>query len=661
MKQSKVLALAGVTLLAAGFLAACSGSKPNTKSGSSDSSNTFNYIYETDPENLNYLTSSKAATTDLTANVIDGLLENDQYGNLVPSMAEEWTVSPDGKTYTYKLRKDAKWYTSEGEEYADVTAEDFVTGLKYAADNKSETIYLVQDSVKGLKDYISGKIDFSEVGIKAVDDHTVEYTLNEPESFWNSKTTMGILYPVNKDFLKNQGDKFAQATDPTSLLYNGPFLLKSLTSKSEIQFEKNPNYWDKENVHVDAVKLSFYDGQDQGKLADQFSQGALTTARLFPTSATYEKVEKDFKDNIVYTPQDASTFLVGTNIDRQSYNHTAKTSEVQKTSTKKALLNKDFRQALTFAFNRESYASQINGKDGADKLLRNLYIPPTFVQAGDKSFGDLVKEKVVTYGDEWKDVDFSDGQDGLYNENKAKAEFAKAKEALKADGVEFPIHLDIPVDQTATSKVQRVQSLKQSIEKTLGKDNVVIDVHQLSKDEVTNITLFAPSAAEEDWDISDNVGWSPDYQDPSTYLDVIKPGGENTKTFLGFDGTDNAAAKQVGLDEYTKLVDEAGAEKQDLNKRYEKYAAAQAWLTDSALLIPVTSRTGRPTLTKVVPFSAPFAWSGAKAREAASYKYMKLQDEPVTTKDYKSAQEKWNKERAESNKKAQEELADHVK
>ena len=195
MKQSKVLALAGVTLLAAGILAACSGSKSNTNSGSST---TFNYIYETDPENLNYLTSSKAATTDLTANVIDGLLENDQYGNLVPSMAEEWTVSPDGKTYTYKLRKDAKWYTSEGEEYADVTAEDFVTGLKYAADNKSETIYLVQDSVKGLKDYISGKIDFSEVGIKAVDDHTVEYTLNEPESFWNSKTTMGILYPVNK-------------------------------------------------------------------------------------------------------------------------------------------------------------------------------------------------------------------------------------------------------------------------------------------------------------------------------------------------------------------------------------------------------------------------------------------------------------------------------
>lgn len=94
----------------------------------------------------------------------------------------------------------------------------------------------------------------------------------------------------------------------------------------------------------------------------------------------------------------------------------------------------------------------------------------------------------------------------------------------------------MPVDQTATNKVQRVQSLKQSIEKNLGKENVVIDIQQMSKDDVNNITYFAESAAAEDWDLSDNVGWSPDFQDPSTYLDVIKPSsGENTKTYLGFD------------------------------------------------------------------------------------------------------------------------------
>ena len=660
MKFSKVMALAGVTLLASGVLAACSGSGSSAKG-----EKTFSYVYETDPDSLNYLTTGKAAVANITSNVVDGLMENDRYGNFVPSMAEDWSVSQDGLTYTYTIRKDAKWYTSEGEEYAPVKAQDFVTGLKYAADNKSEALYLVQESIKGLDAYVKGEVkDFSEVGIKAIDDQTVQYTLNKPESFWNSKTTMGILAPVNEEFLTSKGSDFAKATDPSSILYNGPFLLKSLVAKSSVEFEKNPNYWDKDNVHIDKVKLSFWDGQDTGKLADTFKDGGFSMARLFPTSAGYPELEKEFKDNIVYTPQDSATFLVGTNIDRQSYKYTSKTTDEQKTSTKKALLNKDFRQAIAFGFDRKAYASQVNGESGASKLLRNLFVPPTFVQADGKNFGDLVKEKLVTYGDEWKDVNLDDAQDGLYNPEKAKAEFAKAKTALQAEGVQFPIHLDMPVDQTNTTKVQRVQSLKQSLEATLGTDNVVIDIQQLQKDEVLNVTYFAETAAGEDWDLSDNVGWSPDYIDPSTYLDIIKPSvGENTKTYLGFDaGTNNAAAKQVGLEDYEKMVVEAGNENTDVSKRYDKYAAAQAWLTDSALIIPTTSQTGRPMLSKMVPFTLPFAYSGNKGMsEALLYKYLELQDKPVTADEYQKAQDKWKKEKEESNKKAQEDLANHVK
>ena len=660
MKFSKVMALAGVTLLASGVLAACSGSGSSSKG-----EKTFSYVYETDPDSLNYLTTGKAAVANITSNVVDGLMENDRYGNFVPSMAEDWSVSKDGLTYTYTIRKDAKWYTSEGEEYAPVKAQDFVTGLKYAADNKSEALYLVQESIKGLDAYVKGEVkDFSEVGIKAIDDQTVQYTLNKPESFWNSKTTMGILAPVNEEFLTSKGSDFAKATDPSSILYNGPFLLKSLVAKSSVEFEKNPNYWDKDNVHIDKVKLSFWDGQDTGKLADTFKDGGFSMARLFPTSAGYPELEKEFKDNIVYTPQDSATFLVGTNIDRQSYKYTSKTTDEQKTSTKKALLNKDFRQAIAFGFDRTAYASQVNGESGASKLLRNLFVPPTFVQADGKNFGELVKEKLVTYGDEWKDVNLDDAQDGLYNPEKAKAEFAKAKTALQAEGVQFPIHLDMPVDQTNTTKVQRVQSLKQSLEATLGTDNVVIDIQQLQKDEVLNVTYFAETAAGEDWDLSDNVGWSPDYIDPSTYLDIIKPSvGENTKTYLGFDaGTNNAAAKQVGLEDYEKMVVEAGNEDTDVSKRYDKYAAAQAWLTDSALIIPTTSQTGRPMLSKMVPFTLPFAYSGNKGMsEALLYKYLELQDKPVTTDEYQKAQDKWKKEKEESNKKAQEDLANHVK
>ena len=660
MKSSKLLALAGVTLLAAATLAACSGSSSNAKG-----KKTFSYIYETDPDNLNYLTTGKAATANITSNVIDGLLENDRYGNFVPSMAEDWSVSKDGLTYTYTLRKDAKWYTSEGEEYAEVKAQDFVTGLKYAADKKSDGLYLVQESIKGLDAYVKGEItDFSQVGIKALDDYTVQYTLNKPESFWNSKTTMGVLAPVNEEFLNSKGDDFAKGTDSSSILYNGPFLLKSIVAKSSVEFAKNPNYWDKDNVHIDKVKLSFWDGQDTNKPTEAFKDGSFTMARLFPTSASYPETEKSFKDNIVYTQQDSSTYLVGTNIDRQSYKFTSKTTDEQKTSTKKALLNKDFRQALAFGFDRTAYASQVNGASGATKLLRNLFVPPTFVQADGKNFGEMVKDKLVTYGDEWSNVNLDDAQDGLYNPDKAKAEFAKAKTALQAEGVKFPIHLDMPVDQTNTTKVQRVQSFKQSVEENLGSDNVVVDIQQLQKDDVLNITYFAETAAGEDWDISDNVGWSPDFADPSTYLDIIKPSvGENTKTYLGFDsGTNNAAAKQVGLEDYEKMVVEAGEETTDVSKRYEKYAAAQAWLTDSALLIPTTSQTGRPMLSKMVPFTLPFAYSGNKGMsEALLYKYLDVQDKAVTTEEYQKAQENWLKEKEESNKKAQEDLANHVK
>ena len=660
MKSSKLLALAGVTLLAAGTLAACSGSSSSAKG-----EKTFSYIYETDPDNLNYLTTGKAATANITSNVIDGLLENDRYGNFVPSMAEDWSVSKDGLTYTYTLRKDAKWYTSEGEEYAEVKAQDFVTGLKYAADKKSDGLYLVQESIKGLDAYVKGEItDFSQVGIKALDDYTVQYTLNKPESFWNSKTTMGVLAPVNEEFLNSKGDDFAKGTDSSSILYNGPFLLKSIVAKSSVEFAKNPNYWDKDNVHIDKVKLSFWDGQDTNKPTEAFKDGSFTMARLFPTSASYTETEKAFKDNIVYTQQDSTTYLVGTNIDRQSYKYTSKTTDEEKTSTKKALLNKDFRQALAFGFDRTAYASQVNGASGATKLLRNLFVPPTFVQADGKNFGEMVKDKLVTYGDEWSNVNLDDAQDGLYNPEKAKAEFAKAKTALQAEGVKFPIHLDMPVDQTNTTKVQRVQSFKQSVEENLGSDNVVVDIQQLQKDDVLNITYFAETAAGEDWDISDNVGWSPDFADPSTYLDIIKPSvGENTKTYLGFDsGTNNAAAKQVGLEDYEKMVVEAGEETTDVSKRYEKYAAAQAWLTDSALIIPTTSQTGRPMLSKMVPFTLPFAYSGNKGMsEALLYKYLDVQDKAVTTEEYQKAQENWLKEKEESNKKAQEDLANHVK
>ena len=660
MKKSRIFALAGVALVAAGVLAACGSSK---SSNDAEAPKAYGYTYTADPETLDYLISGKQSTKVATSNGIDGLFTNDKYGNLTPAVAEDWSVSKDGLTYTYKIRKGVKWFTSDGEEYAEVTAKDFVNGLKHAADKKSAAMYLAENSVKGLADYVAGNNkDFASVGVKAVDDYTLEYTLNKPEPYWNTKMAYSIFWPLNEEFEKSKGADFGKATDPTSLLYNGPFLLRGLTAKSSIEFVKNENYWDKDNVHLDTVTLAYYDGSDQESLERNFTSGAYSYARLFPTSSNFSKVEETYKDNIYYSPQGPGIAGLGVNIDRQSYKYTSKTTDEEKTATKKALLNKDFRQALNFAFDRTAYSAQLNGKDGAALAVRNLFVKPDFVSAGDKTFGDLVTEKVVSYGDEWKDVNFADAQDGLYNADKAKAELAKAKKDLEADGVKFPIHLDIPVDQTSKNYIARIQSFKQSVETALGTDNVVIDIQQITTDELHNITYYAASAAAEDWDLSGAVGWNPDYEDPSTYLDILKTtNSETTKTYMGYDNPSNPAVAQVGLKEYDKLVDEAGNETSDLATRYEKYAAAQAWLTDSSLFLPAMSSSGAaPIISRVVPFSASYTQSGDKGSDVY-FKYLKLQSNTVTTKEYQEAREKWLKEKAEANEKAQKELASHVK
>lgn len=656
MKKSKWLALAGVALLSVGALAACS-------SKSSTSGTTYGYIYNSDPETLDYITSNTGPTKTAVTNGVDGLMEADKYGNLVPSVAEDWSVSQDGLTYTYKIRKGVKWYTSDGEEYADVTAKDFVTGLKHAADGKAGALYLVQDSIAGLSDYLSGaNKDFSNVGVKAIDDYTLQYTLKKPEPYWNSKTTYGLLFPVNEDFLKNKGKDFGKSTDPTSILYNGPFLLKSLTAKSSIELTKNENYWDKKNVHFDAIKLSYYDGSDQESQERSFSDGGLSIARVFPMSSNYASVEKKYKDNIYYTAPGASTAAIGVNIDRQSYKFSAKKTDAEKTSTKKALLNKDFRQSINFAIDRTAYQSQVNGKDGAALAIRNLFVPSDFVSAGDKTFGDLVTDKMSTYGDEWSGVNFADGQDGLYNAEKAKTEFAKAKEALQGEGVQFPIHLDLPVDQAAKPTVARAQSLKQSVEKTLGKENVVVDVHQMSQDDLLNSTLYAANAAAEDWDINISVAWAPDYEDPSTFLDIFKTtASENTKTYMGFDDPNNAAAAQVGLKDFDALVDNAAKETSDLNVRYERYAEAQAWLEDSSLFMPLMVNKGAaPMVARLTPFSGAYSQVGPKGSDRY-FKYLEPQKDVVTKKNYDKARESWLKEKSKSNEKAQKDLEKHVK
>ena len=652
MKMKKRLIGTGLVLATGILLSACGQSNTDTS--------TYSSTFSANPTTFNYLLDYYADNTAVITNLVDGLLENDSYGNLTPALAEEWSVSADGLTYTYKLRKDAKWYTADGEEYAPVKAQDFVTGIKYAADNKGQAMDLIQNSIKGLNDYVTGATnDFTTVGVKALDDHTVEYTLTRPEPYWNSKTTNSILFPVNEEFLKSKDKDFGTLT-PDSILYNGPYLLKDFTSKSSIEYVKNPHYYDHDKVTIEKVKLAYFDGSDQEMTIRNFESGAYTLAGVYPNSSNYAKTKEKYQDNIVYSLQDKTSWYFNFNVNRKTYNHTAKTTDEQKKSTQTAILNKNFRQAINFGIDRTTYSAQSNGQEAASKTLRNTLVPPTFVQIGDKTFGEVTASKLVNYGTEWSGINLADAQDAYFNKEKAQAKFAEAKKELEAQGVTFPIHLDVPVDQTNKNAVSGMNSVKQTLETVLGSDNVVIDVQQLSTDDFGNVAFLAPNPAARDYDLNFD-GWVGDYQDPSTYLDPFNAESGFYLKIFGLDAKeDQELIKNLGLDTYTKLLKEADAEDKDVAKRYEKYAEAQAWMIDNSLVMSAMSNGGTASVTKVTPFTRAYSLVGIKG-DGNNYKYMRLQKDPVTKKQFDEAKAKWEEESKKAIEKSQKEFKNHVK
>lgn len=624
------------------LLAGCGSSKAsNQKQAKTDH---FNYVYVQDPDNFDYTVSAKQNNTDVVSNFEDGLLERNPYGQLTGDLAKSWSVSKDGKTYTYHLRSGVKWVDSEGNTHGTVKAQDFVTGLKHAVAAKSEQLYVVQNSIKGLDAYATGKTkDFSTVGVKALNATTVQYRLNKPETYWNSKLTYGVMYPINAQFLKQKGADFGKVT-ADSILYNGPYVLANFTSKSVLKYKANPGYWDKSHVYLKAITLTFDDGSNPDGLYKSFEKGNYTYARVYPGSAGYKTVLKQNKNNILWTSQDSSVYNFTFNLNRQSYNDTAKKTDQQKADTRKAILNQNFRLAVQFAFNKADYNAQVNGKIGANKGLRNELAPPSFVSIGSKDYGTQLQEDMQNT--DFSDIKLADGQDGTYQPTKAKQYFAKAKAELKAQGVSGPIHLDLPVDEKSSLILNQAKSFKKSVEATLGKQNVIIDLQLLSDDKYNVATFNATTGKTSDFDISNSTGWSPDYDDPSTYLEIYNPvSGANLHT-LGLEPTataggsaSNAAAiKAVGFDQYSKLLAKAEAINTDTAARYKAFAKAEAWLLNSGIVIPTNSGGAAAIVSRIEPLSGPYAPSGIGA---GRYKFLKVRESAVTTSEAKKARAEW--------------------
>lgn len=653
--MNKALKKSLTAVAAVATLVGCGG---KAGSGAGAASEDYNYVYADDPKTFDYTNSQRNVDTEVLVNFVDGLVENDSYGNYIGAIAKEIKHSDDYKTWTFKLREGVKWYTSEQEEYADVTAHDFVTGLQHALESDSGTAYLVEGLIKNVVEFEKGKVGFDQVGVKAVDDYTVEYTLEKPASYFDSLASYTILYPINQKFLESKGEgcklgaydankcSFG-ATDPSSILYNGPYFLTNFTTKSKIEYTKNENYWDKDNVHIKKVNLIFDDGSDSHSIIKGFEAGNYVAAGISGTwpKEEQEKYKKEFDGKITYGLPDSTTYNLTFNYNRKGYTYTNKTTDAEKANTQKAIRNVNFRRAFRAAFDRVSYATQRTGsEDLANQMLRNQMTQGDFVTTNGGTFATAVTNALQA-----KDVikgDLNDGHDAFFNPEGVQ----KFIDQAKAEGVQFPVSMDLVVYGSSELMINQGNSLKKSVEANTKGQILVNVIEEKSQDKYLGVTYNVEDAKDNDWDISTASGWGPDYMDPRSYLniyspingDMVKSLGINSQAVDFYNDGDKATAEAMKLGEYQALLDAADSITDDLNKRFEAYAKAEAWLTDNVIEVPIVTKPIVYRVTKIKPFTGIYSPAGPSN---AKFKRMIVSKDITTADEYNKAKEEWMKTR----------------
>jgi len=617
---------------------------------------TYSMLDNFDVTTLDYVYNNKSSNGDYTSNFIEGLLTQDSHGTLIPGMAKEWRSNEDATEWTFIIRDDAVWSTNSGEEYDAVTAEDFVTGLKHAADSKSETLALVADLIVGLRDYSEGTGAWEDVGIKA-DGNKLVYTLTGPCGYFDGMTTYSILWPINAEFLESKGEDFG-AVQPDSILYNGCYILSSLVPAQEVRFDANPNYYDADHVYVQHVVVSYSDGQDPSQNFNMFVNGEVTSTGINGSLPdVVAKADELYKDNQYKSMTTATSFWGAFNWDRRMFNlyndpsvsTTSKTTDQEKADTHAAILNANFRRAVYSAYSAHAVEAITMGEDRADDAIRNTLVPYTFSTMSDGTpIGALVAKYVAEAVPEYAGIDLNDGQDAWYNPERAKVFAEKAKEELGDAVSAWPVHLDVPVYAASENQKNMQQAMKNAIESAIG-DYVVIDLQYLEGNSSVYYSAFynQPDGVSNSIDLVFGAGWGPDYGDPLTYLhcfdihdgDMLNYSGINYES-QGQDDVQKEVLKTLGLEEIQAIVDKAVLATGD--ERVDLFAQAEALLLANGILRPYATSGANLIVSKVVPFSSAYGLYGQAAYNQVPYfKYMKLQSEPVLAADYYAAKEAW--------------------
>ena len=533
----------------------------------------FSMPYASDPVTWDGLATSRAADIDAIINTYDGLMEYDVEGTLQPALAESYEVSDDGLTYTFHLRKDVKWTDSQGREVDTVKADDFVAGMQHMCDAQGGLEYLVQGVIKNVSQYISGEVtDFDEVGVKAVDDYTVEYTLEEPCSYFMTMLGYTIFMPMSRSYYQSQGGKFGAeydssaadyqyGKDSNSIAYCGPYLVTNATAKNTIVFKLSDSYWNKDNVNIKTLTWLFNDQSDVTKMYTDAKAGTVDYVNLNTSTMETAKSEGLYDQYAVVSDTDATSFMAFYNINRTATANandgtTAKSTksdeEIQRTN--KALQNVHFRRAISFAADRGAYNAQQVGEDLKYTSLRNTFTPGYFVSLSKDTtiqingtdttfpagtyYGEIVQKQIDADGVKIKVWDAenktSDGFDGWYNPENAVEELNTAIEELAEEGITIdesnPIQMEYPYPSAVEVYTNKANSYKKSVEAALGGKVVINLVDAVDLDGWYYAGYYANYGYEANYDVYDVSGWGPDFGDPCSYLDTMLPDYEGYMT-----------------------------------------------------------------------------------------------------------------------------------
>ncbi|MEH7153795.1 peptide ABC transporter substrate-binding protein, partial [Bacillus thuringiensis] len=475
-KMKKFTAVVAPVLAMSMALTACSGSGGEKKStttssgGGEEKKAEIKYaakqvLNRTENQEIPTMDVSKSTDTlgsQILGNTMEGLYRLDKDNKPIPAVAESSTKSEDGKKYTFKLRKDAKW--SNGDP---VTAKDFVYGWQRLLDKNTAAEYaFIAFYIKNAEAINKGEKPLTDLGAKAVDDYTLEVELEKPVPYFLNLMAFPSYYPLNEKFVKEKGDKFGLEADTT--LYNGPFVMASWKHEQGWQLKRNDQYWDKKTVKLEEINYSVV--KEVATKVNLYDTGSIDFTLL--SGEFVDKYKSNKEEYGEYS--EASTFFLRLNQKRNGQDTPLKSKKL-----------------------REAIALSIDKKGLANVILNN----------GSKATDQLVPKGLAT-GPDGKDYQDTFKNGLKYDPKKGAAAWEAAKKELGKDQVTIEL---LSYDDGTAKKI--ADYFKDQIEKNLKGVTVNTKIQPFKQ------KLKLESA--QDYEVS-FAGWSPDYSDPMTFIDMFE-------------------------------------------------------------------------------------------------------------------------------------------